>query len=107
MSILDRSLQVGAIGARLVVVFLDTNGDPIPLDSASSIRIGVKPDATGATAVTKSATLVDGETGKAFIETEAGDIPTAGAWLIQGETTIDGVTSKSEVGRFSVEENVI
>lgn len=97
-------------GVSLVVLVLDSNGNPVNLRNASLLKIiTVRP--SGVIAENVATFYTNGFDGKmSFASSAQAPIGTGldqvGEWLIQGKIILGGNTQFTQVGYFSVNNNL-
>lgn len=96
--------QVGDVGVQLIVEFLDAEGDPLYLSTATDFKIRLgKPDGTGLEE--DASLLTDGADGKIVYATVEDDLDQHGTWTIQGSADVAGGTKRTALGSFEVVAN--
>jgi hypothetical protein len=89
------------VGTRLRV-FIRENGEPVALPDGTVAVIRIqKPNRH---VLTKTATIVDGETGELEYFAEAGVFDLPGQYLVQGSVAFGGGTWSSNVRAFTVND---
>jgi len=98
-------IQLGVVGVRITITFVDVNGTAIDISSATTRQILARMPRTRTLSTFSATFLTDGTDGAIYYDTTSGDFDETGDARIQGRAAGTGFDWYTETAELPVDAN--